>query len=390
MAEIVVGTERELEASLDRSNQRSRAMVRFYRPELDVLRFCAFLMVFFYHGVNRISGFFEAVRISGAFGVCLFFLLSSYLITELLEREETQSDTIHLRAFYIRRCLRIWPLYLSFVVFDFILQHYLNPGSFPTSRLLAFLLIVGNQYVAHYGFSHTISTPLWSISVEEQFYILWPSMRKYLHRRGSIVFSLAMFVLAYVALALLCHRGAAVATGIWVNSLVQFQFFSTGALLAFALRGRTPTFHPLLRAILILTGLALLITAQLVFQAQYTSNVGNFYLVAPGYLCVNAGCVLMFLGFLGEARLGASKLLVYLGKISFGLYVFHWMMWRVSLRVVQHMLSLHPLKMPLANALEVLLAFVLTVGMAALSYRFFESPILRYKNHFEYIKTRSI
>lgn len=388
MAETVE-LERELDASLEASAQHGCATSRFYRPELDVLRFCAFLLVFFYHGMNPISGFFESVRISGALGVCLFFLLSSYLITELLEREETQSGTIHLRAFYIRRCLRIWPLYLSFIVFDYLLQHYLNPGSFSTSRLLAFLLIVGNWYVARNGFTYTISTPLWSIPLEEQFYILWPSMRKYLYRRGSIAFSLMMLAIAYIALALLCRGGASVATGIWVNSLVQFQFFSTGALLAISLRGRAPAFHPLLRAILILIGMVLLIAAQAVFHAKEGSGPGTFHLAAPGYLCVNAGCILLFIGFLGEARLGASKFLVYLGKISFGLYVFHWMMLRVSLIVLQHA-GLQPLKVPLANGLELLLALILTMGVASISYRFFESPILRYKKHFEYIKTRSI
>jgi peptidoglycan/LPS O-acetylase OafA/YrhL len=363
--------------------------VRFYRPELDVLRFFAFLLVFLHHGLNPTAGLFDSFRVSGALGVCLFFMLSSYLITELLEREEDQSGTVHLRAFYIRRGLRIWPLYLSFLLFDFLLQRYLNPGSFSTSRLVAFLLVAGNWYVAHHGFSETISTPLWSISVEEQFYILWPSTRKYLHRLGSVLFSLTMFVVAYVALAFLCRKGVNVTTTIWVNSFVQFQFFSTGALLALALRGRAPKFHPLLRCILLTAGVAILIAAQQVFEIKESPGVASFHLVARGYLCANAGCMLVFLGFLGEGRLGASKRLVYLGKISYGLYVFHWMMLRVSLRVLEHGLGSEQMKTPVGNTLELLLGFVLTVAMASVSYRFFESPILRYKNYFEYIRTRS-
>jgi peptidoglycan/LPS O-acetylase OafA/YrhL len=364
--------------------------VRYYRPELDVLRFFAFLLVFLHHGLNSTAGLFGSFRVSAALGVCLFFMLSSYLITELLEREEEGSGTVHLRAFYLRRGLRIWPLYLSFLLFDFLLQRFLNPASFTTSRLLAFLLVAGNWYVAHHGFSETISTPLWSISVEEQFYILWPSTRKYFHRLGSVFFSLTMFVVAYVALAFLCREGADVTTAIWVNSFVQFQFFSTGALLALALRGRTPRFHPLLRCILFIAGVAILIAAQHVFEVKASQGVASFHLAAPGYLCANAGCILLFLGFLGESRLGASKLLVYFGKISYGLYVFHWMMLRVSLRVLQHVLGPQLMKTPVGNTLELLIGFALTVAMASVSYRFFESPILRFKSRFEYIRTRSV
>jgi peptidoglycan/LPS O-acetylase OafA/YrhL len=363
--------------------------VRFYRPELDVLRFFAFLLVFLHHGLNPTNGLFDSFRVSGALGVCLFFMLSSYLITELLEREETQSGSIHLRAFYLRRGLRIWPLYVSFLLFDFLLERYLNPGRFTGARLLAFLLVGGNWYVAQHGFIETISTPLWSISVEEQFYILWPSTRKYLHRLGSVLFSVTMFVVAYAAIAFLCRKGADVTTGIWVNSFVQFQFFSTGALLALALGGRVPKFHPLLRCLLFAAGVAILVAAQRVFEVKESSGVAIFHLAAPGYLCANAGCILLFLGFLGESRLGGSRLLVYLGKISYGLYVFHWMMLRLSLGVLRHVLGFQWMQTPEGSVFELLFALVLTVAIASVSYRFFELPILRYKSRFEYIRTRS-
>jgi peptidoglycan/LPS O-acetylase OafA/YrhL len=364
--------------------------VGFYRPELDVLRFCAFLLVFLYHGLDVNSGLLGALRISGALGVCLFFLLSAYLITELLEREKKQSGAIHLRAFYIRRGLRIWPLYFTVLIFDYLLQRHLNPGVFTSSRLLAFFLVAGNWYVAHHGPTETISTPLWSISVEEQFYILWPSARKYLHRPGSVLFSLAMFAIAYLAIAYLCRVGSDVTNTIWVNSFVQFQFFSSGALLALALRGRAPKFHPLVRVILFLAGLTILGAAQCIFQVKEGPALGAFHLVAPGYLCANIGCVLLFFSFLGEARLGKLRPLVYLGKISFGLYVFHWMMLRISIHTLQHLLSSHQIARTMANALEVALAFVLTVLLASISYRFFESPILRYKKRFEFIRTRLV
>jgi hypothetical protein len=101
----------------------ARAAAKFHLPELDVVRFVAFFMVFlchvFAHGPaayeryfgHTTSRFFAGFADSFAFGLCLFFFLSAYLISELLLREQTISGTIDIKRFYQRRALRIWPLY---------------------------------------------------------------------------------------------------------------------------------------------------------------------------------------------------------------------------------------------------------------------------------------
>src|SRR5579859_4496379 len=94
----------------------------FYRPELDVLRFFAFLAVFVYHTLyvpldhlvgRGVPTWFAQLQVSisraGAYGVDLFFALSAYVITELLLREKAHRGTLDVKAFYIRRILRIWP-----------------------------------------------------------------------------------------------------------------------------------------------------------------------------------------------------------------------------------------------------------------------------------------
>ena len=90
----------------------------FYRPGLDILRALAFLLVFVAHGlVSELDKPTQlgAVGRAGEFGVCVFFFLSSYLITELLLREKRETGTIHIPAFYVRRILRIWPLYFAMI-----------------------------------------------------------------------------------------------------------------------------------------------------------------------------------------------------------------------------------------------------------------------------------
>jgi len=92
---------------------------RYYRPELDVLRFLAFLSVFTVHRLDHVPihraqhYWLYNICLLGNFGVPVFFLLSAFLITELLMREDDRLGTIHIRSFYMRRVLRIWPLYFG-------------------------------------------------------------------------------------------------------------------------------------------------------------------------------------------------------------------------------------------------------------------------------------
>ncbi|HYX52309.1 MAG TPA: acyltransferase family protein, partial [Candidatus Limnocylindrales bacterium] len=108
----------------------SRSFERFYRPELDALRFFAFFGVFVFHAAPHERAFYDAAQAphwlssflissfgAGAYGVDLFFALSAYLITSLLLREREHLGEVDVRGFYVRRILRIWPLYLSFLLF---------------------------------------------------------------------------------------------------------------------------------------------------------------------------------------------------------------------------------------------------------------------------------
>ena len=162
---------------------------RFYHPELDVLRFFAFLMVFLHHAFPHDPRFWTTLGVpsflahivagigaTGAFGVSVFFVLSSYLITELLLREKDLMGTLDVRSFYIRRILRIWPLYFAFLALAVVLQ-WIVPGQHVTLRAgLWFSLLAGNWFIVFHGFPSSVIFPLWSVSIEEQFYITWPAI----------------------------------------------------------------------------------------------------------------------------------------------------------------------------------------------------------------------
>ena len=156
-----------------------RGSKSFYRPELDCLRFFAFLAVFVHHTMPRQIDFYIAhhlptalsnVAYAGSFGVDLFFCLSAFLITELLLREKEEVGYLNVKAFYIRRILRIWPLYFAFVLFSFGLTFVDRNQHFSVSQLTMFLLLAGNWASAFTVISSVVA-PLWSVSIEEQFYL---------------------------------------------------------------------------------------------------------------------------------------------------------------------------------------------------------------------------
>lgn len=377
---------------------------RFYRPELDLLRFCAFLAVFLHHSLPGIDPshagrakllwkLIVLTKESGSFGVCLFFLLSAYLITELLQREHSRTGAVHVRSFYIRRALRIWPLYFIFLAAGVALGCAISAYRVEGRRLLAFILLSGNWYAATAGFGASPIAPLWSISVEEQFYLLWPWFAKL----GRIVLwraaGLVLLISCCGTMWLSLHHSTA-PWKLWANSLVQFQFFAAGALLALSLRGRTPSLGRYSRLTLLLTGALLWAVAQSALHVKDGGGPPQPVLLPLGYLCINLGCVLLLLSFLGIPQARVPRSLAHLGRISYGLYVFHLLCLDCAWKLVLHgRAQLGELSPSSATAhvfaIEVA-AFLFTIALASLSYKYLESPFLRTKQRFTFIPSRAI
>jgi len=330
-------------------NSAIEQTARFYEPELDVLRFCAFLAVYCFHALpsgydaliprfgHAIPALLLAARNAMEFGVCMFFLLSSYLITKLLIIERKSTGSIHMKSFYIRRILRIWPLYLTFLLSMWFLGrlHVFYP--IETGRLLAFLFFSGNIYTGLFGFTYNPILPLWTISIEEQFYIIWPALAR-LGTTGLKLAAWGLIALSVLASALLSQHSINVSQAVWTNSLVHFQFFAIGALLAIRFANRVPAYSTLQRAALAMSGLALLLIASGPLHiAREDASVAAPWLTV-GYELMALGTVFLFLAFLGADR-GRNKIprtLTYLGKISYGLYVFHELSLQICTRISNH------------------------------------------------------
>ena len=343
---------------------------RFYRPQLDVVRFCAFFAVFNHHVLPRTgnSPVWNCVANACGFGLSLFFVLSAYLISLVLLQEREQTGRVRLRDFYVRRALRIWPLYLVGLAIGVL--RALSHGVLDDQKMwfLAALFLAGNLLPAN----GILMSHLWSISVEEQFYLLFPSPGSF-GRKGMLTCALLLLVAANVSLWHFARLHAALDTTVWFSSFVQFQMFASGILLAL-LDEKIPRRRPYL------AGLCLLVSGLMAFAAQWSFHLksqGEFATSASA-LCAGYGLVALAccLFLVGVQQLPTWSPFVYLGKISFGLYVFH--------IPVMALLGerLHTV------SLNIVSVFAGTVLLASASYHFLEKPFLQLKRRFEIVATR--
>ncbi len=387
-------------------NEMKKGLERAYFPELDSLRFFAFLMVFgFHHGLpdlgswirdilamtidlpililygtggigNRLGPAVDhALSRNGWIGVNLFFTLSGFIITRLLLREELQYGRIDWSAFWVRRILRIWPLYYLIFLIGFLglpftdRIHGIGLGS---PQMPWFGLFLGNWSMIHFGpIGSDILSILWSVCVEEQFYIFIPIVIAILGTRGRWIFSITGILIAILQRISLAKSGVQ-QYQITYNSVAQMDSILAGVLLALALNH-----EPFRNTIVHLTRkylvwLILPVTLFLITRNHLGHEIVLRQVVDPVAIWIVA-LVWIMVAAAGSPRF--SRILswpafVGAGKISYGLYMWH-----------EILLSLF------GSGFMTLAAVILT---AWLSYEFLEKPVLRYKRRWSRVESRPV
>src|SRR5579863_4317998 len=151
---------------------------RFYLPELDGLRFLAFLAVFLSHvatftyDTHPRPETIELFNMFGRFGIDLFFAVSAYLLTALVIREKERNGTLDIGRFYMRRILRIWPLYFTWLAILILTRSWWS--DYSISFFIPYLGFIANVQPFYGIVASIVILPLWSLSVEEQFYVFFP------------------------------------------------------------------------------------------------------------------------------------------------------------------------------------------------------------------------
>ena len=372
----------------------SKTGQQYYRPELDLLRLLAFLMVWFAHALLPFSGHLPAPLLlllegAGSCGVPVFFFLSAFLITELLRREQYQTGAVQLRSFYVRRVLRIWPLYLGVLLVYGLLGLRWHGFRIEPGRLLASVLLAGNWYIV---FHPTITTPmraLWSVSVEEQWYLLWPRLCRGFDKRQLLIACGVILASAQGLLAWLAHQapGSLLHVTAWDNSGVQFQFFALGAAAALLLQGRIPRLRLRLRALLMFTGAVFMLAAAGWCRIKAAGEVHSAASLMGGYGFAGAGAAFLFFALYGLPPERCPTTLVRLGQLSFGLYVFHETGFFLANALARRLLLPQTF---LDITGEKLLALALTVLLALVSYHTWERPFLRLKRRWTVVRSAEL
>lgn len=333
-----------------------------YRPEIDGLRAIAILAVLLYHAHIGLK--------AGLVGVDVFYVISGYLITSLLLREWDGTKHIRLFEFYARRVRRLFPALILVVISTLIASAFLLP-EFGVMREVAHsaaasLLFVGNFFFqAHTSgyFSpsaeHFPLLNMWSLGVEEQFYLLWPlTLIIVLRWRRQAAFKvlaglgLASFVCA--ELLILVNPVAA-----FYEMPARFWELAAGGLIALR---PAQTFAK--TWILAPLGVMIVIAA-IIFPIHPFPGIGALPTVAGAALLIYAIHASAPLGWTGAAL--RSRPMVFLGLISYSLYLWHWpllSLWRMT----------HPGATPIPVTLVICVVAVL---LAWLSYRFVEQPFRR-------------
>jgi len=373
-----------------------RPAPRFYKPELDVLRFFAFLLVFVHHVIPNqaadyvakfgptLAEWVASVGRAGAIGVDLFFALSSYLITELLLREAEFSGALDVKAFYIRRILRIWPLYFFFLVLSATLVPRVLPGDrLPGEYLVMFLFLLGNWMCALRGYPASSAAPLWSVSMEEQFYLAWPLVLRFTGARKLGSLCVGMLIVAIV------YRLGLVALGLdppatWCMTFSRLDPIAAGALLAVWLRRRPFEVGFAARTGCIIAGFVCWLLVARYLRINAPPSLAMALLGYPG---IAVGAVLILFAFTSPWKSTAPRALrlpalIYLGRISYGLYVYH----LLSLSLVSRMIS--PFARRHFFPIQFLGGLAVTILLSALSYHLLEQPFLRLKARFTHVPSR--
>lgn len=332
---------------------------------LDGLRCIAILAVIWVHTGLRLDEVTLTQR--GHLGVDLFFAISGFLITTLLLRERDRHGSISLGAFYMRRSLRIFPLYYTvvalYVAFVWVLEPSTPAGRQFFSNLPYFLTYTSNWFVPLEG--RVIFYFAWSLATEEQFYLLWPSIEKYL-RGWRVAWAVAGLLLLRAVVSLGVRGGGLAFDDLWVRIVLSIHpAILGGVLLAHLLHDRR-TFG-VARAVLGRSWAApvILIVLLAAIEAELPMSV-----VWLGMVALVGAVVIQESN--GLAFLLRWKPVAHIGMVSYGMYLLH-------------MLGYHGAKRLLATAgldqpwLWFPATVAVTTLVATLSYRYYESWFLRLK-----------
>ena len=359
----------------------------------DALRALAFLKVFFFHLPISESIFpiLFYLKSNGGLGVKFFFVLSGFLITYLLTSEKIKTEKIDLKFFYFKRILRILPLYYMIVFFSYVLKPIgmklldlkENFVGYEPDFIFSFLFLENYKMLITDQFPASASLGiLWSICIEEHFYLFWPFII-FLIPNKSIPFVTFLFIIVGITSRIF-------SSNLFDNSLVfnndiftSIDNLAIGAMLGFfvatnkskisSVINSIPSF---LKVIYIFIVIIFIEFKSFLIDNTFLNNISDIFFSLLFVLLL-----IIFIPHDSKIKIKDPNPLNYLGKISYGLYMYHIIVINLLLRVTMK------LEIPLDNLSTLLsftiLALTLSILTASLSYKFFEKPLMKLRKFYK-------
>ena len=333
----------------------------------------------------------------GGLGVYFFFVLSGFLITYLLMHEKERTGAIAIKKFYIRRLLRIWPLYYFVTLLGmFVLPHFemmnipwLQQFYEPNwnSNLILFLLMLPNVALAFMPAVPHIGQ-LWSIGVEEQFYLLWPVLFSKAKKVLVLILAGIFVILSLKVVYILALKWNWLPSNDWTSgfkkliAMSKFECMLIGAYGAYLLKTQKKQwlkiiYHPA----------TLLITLLLMpFVSYYCPDALDDIVHLP-YALLFLVVILNVSSNPKSFLKLETKIFNFLGQISYGLYMYHMMVVVFVIQITKKFFEGGTIGFDIVVYLG---AITLSILVAYLSYQFFEKPFLKLKEKFTIVSSGKI
>jgi peptidoglycan/LPS O-acetylase OafA/YrhL len=372
-------------------------------PGLHALRFFAALAVVVghvellksYHGYPNVADNLAVYEL-GRIAVTFFFVLSGFLITFLLLEEKREVGTISIRKFYVRRIFRIWPLYYLVVFLTFVVVPQVKALAIPSMALgggdqrapiLGLFLALLPQVALSMYTPVPYAEPLWSIGVEEQFYLFWPLLmarfRKVLPL--AILITIAGMAVKAGALAYASTLRDPTRLAFW-NHFIDYFYFNRFECMAIGAIGAWLVFERKERVLRVLFSkpvqLLTYVAAAFAVLTTYGKPILQYGLHSVLF-CVIILNVAVNEHSLLQLRAGVFTLL---GNISYAMYLLHEIAIGAVMRLITSATSSRFDGLP-ANVALYLGGSVTTMAVATLAYKFYELPFLRLKNRYAIVKS---
>lgn len=375
-------------------------MNKLHFHSFDAFRFFAFLKVFLLHAPlivvanspSWMPWYNEHIRYGGGIGVSFFFVLSGFLITYILTFDKIKDGNISPKKFFFRRAFRIWPLFYVLVLIALFIppdfaEHigfYMNGGGYLPEAKYSLTFTENIAMIVYDNVPKT--TPLsvfWSLCIEEQFYVFWMIAFFFLKKKWIPYYLISTI---FMAIGMRIFEGQ-----IWTNQLVSrvdlfsnLDYFAVSGLLGYAVATDYKKVAAFVERIPLWVrwGYIAMVLLMLYYLATIFEH-DNWFLKVFDYTIksiVFTGLLLVFIPQKSKIRIGENHLFTKLGKISYGLYVYHIIWIHVIYKFyIDYGVNVDTFR---GYGIFILSTFSATVITAVLSYKYFEKPILKLREKY--------